>query len=106
QELAGCLKSSVRNTDIVARYGGDEFAILLPEAAVGKAEVLVKRMLDTIKNHAFEWGSERIKVEISYGISSTGELKKGEEEEEFIHRADSRLYNAKQSRLYPVSKEA
>jgi len=108
RELAQCIKSSVRKTDIVARYGGDEFAILLPEAQMEKAEVLMKRILHTIKNHAFEWGSKRIKVEISYGISATGELEKEEEEKEFIRKADSRLYAAKQSRnfLYPVSKEA
>lgn len=108
RELACCLKSSVRNTDVVARYGGDEFTILLPETETGKAEMLVERILHAIKNHPFEWGPESIKVEISYGISTTGELKKGEGEEEFINRADSRLYTAKQSRnlLYPVVKEA
>jgi diguanylate cyclase (GGDEF)-like protein len=108
RELAGCLKSAVRNTDIVARYGGDEFVILLPETEMAKSEVLVKRVLDTIKDHAFQWRSERIKVEISYGISTTGELEEGDGEEEFIHRADSRLLTAKQSRntLHSVSKEA
>ena len=56
-------------------------------------------MLHAIKDHTFKWGAERIKIEISYGISCTGELEKEEKEEEFIHRADSRLLTAKQLRL-------
>ena len=98
RELTVCLKRSVRKTDILARYGGDEFAILLPEAGMEKAKVLVKRLLRTIMTHAFEWGPAKITVEISYGISTTGELEKGEKEEELIHRADARLYAAKRSR--------
>ncbi len=97
RELSECLKRSVRQTDIVARYGGDEFAILLPETDMESAEMLVKRILHAIEHHVFEWRSERIKVEISHGISTTLELKKGEGEEELIHRADSRLYHMKRS---------
>jgi diguanylate cyclase (GGDEF)-like protein len=98
RELAGCLKNSVRKSDIASRYGGDEFALLLPETDMGEAEILVKRILANVRDYAFDWESERIDVTIGYGISTTDELEKGDTEKELVQRADSRLYDAKRTR--------
>jgi diguanylate cyclase (GGDEF)-like protein len=100
RELAYCLNASLRKTDIVARYGGDEFVILLPEAPLDKAEVLANRILCSVKNHVFEWKSENIKVEISYGISTILELNKEDTEEALVQMADSRLYDSRRSRTF------
>jgi len=97
KDLADCLKCSLRQADILARYGGDEFSILLPDTGMERAEILLKRVLSTVMNHNFRWKSERIKVKISCGISTTSELECQDNEKELISKADSRLYMAKRS---------
>ena len=105
KDLADCLKCSLRQTDILARYGGDEFSILLPDTGMERAEILLKRVLSTVMNHNFRWKSERIKVKISCGISTTSELECQDNEKELISKADSRLYMAKRSQnlMYSIA---
>ena len=96
RELAGMLKESLRQPDIVARYGGDEFAILLPETSTDEAERIMSRISNKITEHIFKWGSGEIKTRMSYGISNTDELFEEETEESLVRLADSRLYKAKE----------
>lgn len=102
QELAGCLKRSVRTTDIVARYGGDEFAILLPETDIKMAEIMTKRIQETVSRHSFEWKSQKIAVGISYGISTAAKKTDDKapllDELDLLHKADMSLYLMKQNR--------
>ena len=81
------LKNAVRLTDMVSRYEEDGFLILLPETEMKKAEMLVKRLLSTIKNDTLEGNSEKIKLETSYGTSTIRELQKHETENDLISKA-------------------
>lgn len=61
------------------------------------AEMLVRRALSSIRDHSFEWKSEKIKVEVSCGVAAVGELGQKDGTVELIEMADSRLYHSKRS---------
>jgi diguanylate cyclase (GGDEF)-like protein len=103
RDLSECLIGSTRQSDIVCRYGGDEFVILLPNTDIKQAEMLLKRILSDVGNHVFEWESKKLSINISCGISTAGELKNHETEKDLISRADARLYYAKRSQALKYS---
>ena len=77
RDLSGYLKSFIRRSDILARNKRDKFAILLPETNHEGAENFIKRTLNKIESHIFEWKSKKIEVVLSYGISNIDELSEG-----------------------------
>lgn len=102
-EIAACLSATVRQTDIVARYGGDEFMVLLPETGLDKAHRLARRIRRSIRNHVFQWESETIDVRISLGISAFSTQEEEKNAASLIAQADDSLYRAKMLRKDPAS---
>lgn len=85
------VKLNIRKTDIFARWGGEEFVILLPNTPIDKAEVLaqnLRKLIETLSLVDVE------SVTASFGIS---EYKAGDVEKTIFHRADEALYKAKEN---------
>jgi diguanylate cyclase (GGDEF)-like protein len=88
------LKEAVRVEDLVGRYGGEEFAVLLRGAPAEPAHMVADRIRRTIADQVFLWKGDRMLVTVSVGMASF-ELDKCDSPTELIAVADERLYRAK-----------
>lgn len=91
KKLAGCMKSQKRTPDVLARYGGDEFVILMPETRAENAVTLLERL--RAKVHEIKLG-EKLPMTISCGIAQSL-YDSTESPGEMMRRADLALYEAK-----------
>ena len=91
KKLAKCMKSQIRTTDILTRYGGDEFVILMPETKAADAVILLERIRDKIQNIEL---LENLPMTISCGIAESLS-EPTDSSREVMRRADLALYEAK-----------
>lgn len=90
KELSSRIKSHIRASDIVARWGGEEFLILLPETDVKVAEGIANKLCHLIGNHVFDCVGH---VYISLGVT---QLNTSDSFRTVLKRVDKALYLAKQ----------
>jgi len=92
QGVAAAVRGEVRGDELFARYGGDEFAVVLPETILGDAARFCERIRAKVEAQAFTWKDQVLHVTISVGGTSTGP---DEDQATLVARADTRLYEAK-----------
>lgn len=93
-EMAAIILSSVRDTDVVARYGGDEFVVVLPESNVEQAAFVAERVRQKIERNNFTGGRAlRLKLTASFGVA-TFPLH-AQSPQQLVANADAAMYEAK-----------
>jgi diguanylate cyclase len=96
KELGRLLQQQSRSFDIVTRYGGEEFTVLLANCGFAEAMIAAERIRSTVENHEFTTREKKtIKITVSIGVSSYPETTAAEES--LLEQADNALYSAKRS---------
>ncbi len=96
-EMAAVILSSIRDTDAVARYGGDEFVIVLPDTGMELAGTVAERIRSMISRHSFNGGRNlKLSLTASFGVAAFPQH--ASSPQQLIACADRAMYEAKAAR--------
>jgi diguanylate cyclase (GGDEF)-like protein len=93
-ETSRRIKESIRQIDTAARYGGDEFAIILPNTSLTDATVVAERMVNVVSGSPIVWRKDEIPISISVGLGQYGP---DSTPDDITSKSDKALYAAKQA---------
>jgi len=85
-----------RHGDLICRYGGEEFAVILPDTSLKSAVAVCERLRIKVLNHRFKYNSSDFSISISIGIALYNNL---------LHRSSDELVSAADQALYRAKKE-
>lgn len=94
RECVKCCNQALRSTDLLFRFGGEEFVVILPGVNANGAALAAERLRGVIEKHVFQCGQSTVPVTISVGTAS---LTMQENVKTLFERSDKALYSAKNS---------
>lgn len=93
-EVGELLIRNLRDVDIISRYGGDEFVVVLPETGLRTAHVITKRLHRAVRHHEF-LAQEGIKLHVTASFGIAGFPDHAKNKKDLIRLADQAMYDAK-----------
>jgi two-component system cell cycle response regulator len=93
REFANRLRRSVRGADLACRFGGEEFAVVMPDTGVEAARAVAERLRQEVEREPFDLGGRLVPVTISIGVAQMQQADDGAAD--LVRRADRALYEAK-----------
>ncbi len=100
--LALRLLQNVREVDIVTRYGGEEFVVIMPDTPTDKAYLVAEKLRSVVASAGFHYRKQPVNVTVSCGLAS---FREGDEVNSVFDRADAALYGAKKAGRNRTHKE-
>jgi diguanylate cyclase (GGDEF)-like protein/PAS domain S-box-containing protein len=94
RSIAELLREQVRETDVLARLGGDELAVILPHADEARARAVAKKLVDAVREHRAAFKGDGLQVTTSIGVAVIS-ISGSQTAEELMVQADIAVYDAK-----------
>jgi len=94
REISRKIKECIRQIDTAARYGGDEFAVILPNTQLADATIVAERMVEAVAHSPAIWKKDQIPLSISVGL---GQYEADTNPEDITSGSDKALYTAKKA---------
>lgn len=106
KEVGHLIKENLREIDFAARYGGDEFLVVLTETDEKGTQVVSERLRQKIQEYLFESGKNKIQLTISLGFSLFDPMDQFADARSLVREADQALYESKRKGRNRVTKYA
>lgn len=94
KDVSRRISQCIRQIDTAARYGGDEFAVILPSTSLHDATIVAERMVETVSSRPLMWNNQEIVLSVSIGLC---QCDSDSTPEDITSRSDEALYMAKES---------